>query len=97
MLENETNPITFSCQATGEPVPFISWYFNRIIINTSNESKYNVTNSFNEIAVTSLLTIVNAQSSDVGTYACYTENIIGNDQSSGILTINGKHCFVEYK
>ena len=89
MLENETNPIIFSCQATGEPVPSISWYFNGVMIN---ESKYNVSNTLRETTVTSLLTITNANSFDVGTYTCQAENIIGIDQSSGVLTVNGKHC-----
>ena len=91
MLENETNPITFSCQAIGEPVPTISWYFNSVMINVSNESKYNVSSSMNDIVITSYLTIMNAQSYDVGIYTCEAENFIGNNSSSGVLTINGEH------
>ena len=90
LLENETNPIIFSCQATGEPVPSISWYFKGVMINVSDTSKYNISTTLNEIIATSLLTIINAKSSDVGTYTCQAENIIGIDQSSGILTVNGK-------
>ena len=93
LLENETNPVTFSCQATGEPVPTISWYFNGVMINVSDTSKYNISSSVNGTLVESLLTIVNAQSSDVGTYTCYTENILGTDRSSGILTVNGKNVY----
>ena len=89
VLENETNPITFSCQATGEPIPTISWYFNDAMINVSNTSKYNISNTSNGTMVTSALVIMNAQPPDVGTYTCYTENIIGIDSSSGILTVNG--------
>ena len=90
MLENETNPIAFSCQAVGEPVPDISWYFNGEMIDVSNASKYIISNSSNGTMVISLLTIMNTQSSDVGRYTCVAENIIGSDQSSGILTVNGK-------
>ena len=91
MLENETNPIIFGCQATGEPVPSTSWYFKGVMINVSDSSsKYNISNSLHETVVTSSLTISNVQSSDVGTYTCRAENIIGIDQSSGILTVNGK-------
>ena len=89
MLENETNPIIFSCQATGEPIPTISWYFNGAMIIVSNASKYYISNTSNGTMVTSALAIVNAQSPDVGTYTCYAENIIGADSSSGILTVNG--------
>ena len=90
MLENETNPITFSCQAIGEPVPNISWYFNGAMINVSNASKYIISNSSNGTMVISLLTIMSTQSSDVGRYTCVAENIIGSDQSFGILRVNGK-------
>ena len=93
MLKNETNPTIFSCQATGEPVPSISWYFKGVIINMSDVNKYNVSNTLRETTITSLLTISNVQLSDVGTYTCNAENIIGIDQSSGILTVNSKlHC-----
>ena len=97
MLENETNPITFSCQAIGEPVPNISWYFNSVIINVSNASKYIISDSSNGTMVISLLTIINTQSSDVGKYTCFAENIIGSEQSSGVLTVNSKDSCSEYK
>ena len=90
LLENETNPITFTCQATGEPLPTISWYFNGVMINALNTSDYNISNTVSGVVVESLLTIFNAQSSDVGTYTCHAENVIGSDSSSGILTLNGK-------
>ena len=89
-LKNETNPVTFSCQATGEPVPTINWYFNGIMINTSNTSKYNISNSISGKMVTSVITIVSVQSADGGTYTCHAVNIIGSDESTGILRIHGK-------
>ena len=92
LLENETNPTTFSCQATGEPVPSISWYFKGVMINVSDVNKYNISTTLNETIVTSSLIISNVQSSDVGTYTCQAENIIGIDQSSGELTVNGRFC-----
>ena len=93
MLENETNPITFSCEAIGEPVANISWYFNGELIDVSNASKYIISNSSNGTLVTSLLTIVNTQSSDVGRYTCFAENFVGRDQNSGVLTVNGKNIY----
>ena len=90
MLENETNPITFTCEATGEPVPTISWYYNNILLNVLNASDHNISSIVSGIVVESLLTIFNTQSSDVGTYTCHAENLIGSDRSSGILTVNGK-------
>jgi len=90
LLQNETNAITFTCQATGEPIPIASWYFNGVMINVSDTTKYNVSSSVNETVVMSSLTILNTQSSDVGTYTCQAENTIAIDRSSGILTIKGK-------
>ena len=93
ILENETYPIIFSCQSVGEPIPAISWYFNGAMVNISDASKYSVLNTSNGTMVTSALSIVNAESPDVGTYTCYAENIIGNDSSSGILTVNGIYFY----
>ena len=91
MLENETNPVTFKCQTTGDPVPIISWYFNGAMINISDASKHTISNSLNGTVVTSSLTIMNAQSSDAGIYTCEAANFINTVRSSGILTINGEH------
>ena len=88
VLENETLPSIFTCQSTGQPIPTISWYFNDIMINVSDESKYILSTSINGTIVTSVLTIVSTQSSDVGTYTCFATNIIGGEQSSGVLTVN---------
>jgi len=57
----------------------------------SDTNKYNVQNSVNGTVVTNSFTIMNTQTSDVGTYTCQAENIIGVERSSGILTVNGKH------
>ena len=49
-----------------------------------------MSNSINGRVITSVFTIVNTQSSDVGTYRCQAENIIGFDKSSGVLTVYGE-------
>ena len=91
VLENETNSVTFNCQAIGEPVPNISWYFDGIMINVSDTSKYNDFNSVNGTEVTNILTILNTQSFNAGIYTCEAENFLGTDESSGILTVNGEY------
>ena len=97
LLENETNPTQFVCQATGVPVPYIQWYFNAVMINLSNSSKYNSSSkALNETIIESALFIINAESSDVGTYTCVAENIFGTDQSSGILSVNGAYIHILY-
>ena len=90
LLENETNKIQFVCQAIGVPVPYIRWYFNGVMVNLSDSSKYNSSSvHLNESIIESTLSIKDANSSDVGTYTCQAENIIGTSQSFGILTVNG--------
>ena len=84
------------CQATGVPVPYIQWYFNAVMINLSNSSKYNSSlMALNETIIESTLFIINAESSDVGTYTCEAGNIIGTDQSSAVLTVNSE-CLLKY-
>ena len=93
-VRNQTENVTFLCQAVGEPIPDISWYFNGVMINVSdNSSKYmimSLTRSLNITTTENTLTVYNVTSSDVGTYTCNSSNIIGNVTSSGILTVTSK-------
>ena len=59
------------------------------MVDESKGNKYNISSLMNGTVALSLLTVFNVQSSDVGTYSCHAENIIGIDQSFGILTVNG--------
>ena len=88
---NQTENVILLCQAVGEPVPDISWYFNDVMINVSdNSSKYMiVSRSLNITTTENTLTVYNVTSSDVGTYTCIASNIIGNDSNSGHLQVNG--------
>ena len=79
---NEGSNAFFSCQADGEPVPTISWYFNSTVLEQANTTKFIITNN--------TLQIVNVESSDVGTYTCNATNVVSSDTSSGVLTVNGK-------
>ena len=61
------------------------------MINLSNSSKYNSSSiALNETIIESTLFIINAELSDVGSYTCEAENIIGTDQSSAVLTVNSE-------
>ena len=79
-----TDKANFSCQAVGEPVPDISWYFNDVMINVSaNSSKYMiVSRSLNMTATENILTVYNVTSSDVGVYTCTATNVIGTATSN---------------
>ena len=97
LLENETNNIQFVCQAIGVPVPYIMWYFNGVMVNLSDSSKYINSSMYqNESIIESILNIINAESSDVGRYTCEAKNIIGSIRSSGVLTVNGMFCTCIY-
>ena len=82
---NEGSNAFFSCQADGEPVPTISWYFNGTLLEQTDTTRYIITNN--------ILDIVNVESSDAGTYTCIATNVISNDTSCGVLTINGE-CLI---
>ena len=91
-IRNQTENVIFLCQALGEPVPSISWYFNGVMINVSdNRSKYMImSRSLNITNTENALTVYNVTSSDVGTYTCNASNFIGSVTSSGILTVTSK-------
>ena len=85
-MQTEGNAAVFTCQATGEPVPTISWYFNDVPVVVTNTVKYVVLSTS---PGQSTLRIHNVQSSDVGTYTCNATNVVSSDTNSGILTVNG--------
>ena len=91
-IRDQNENVTFLCQAVGEPVPDISWYFNGVMINVSdNSSKYMIMSRLLNITTTeNTLTVYNITSSDVGTYTCDSSNIIGSVASFGILTVTSK-------
>ena len=91
-IRNQEENISFPCQAVGEPVPDISWYFNDVMINVSdNNTKYMiVSRSLNITTTENTLTVYNVTSSDVGTYTCNASNIIGSTKTSGVLTVTSK-------
>ena len=93
----EGDSVFFSCQATAKPTPNISWYFNGAPINETNTMKYNITElALNDIAKRSMLTIMDTESSDIGSYTCKAANFPSSDTSSGMLMVNGKDFHFKY-
>ena len=96
-VSDQTENVTFLCQAVGEPVPDISWYFNGVMINVSDNSSKHIimSKSLNITTTENTLTVYNVTSSDVGTYTCDSSNIIGSVTNSGILTVTSKvlYCY----
>ena len=96
VLENETDLVTFTCEAIGEPSPTIIWYFNDVMIITTD--KYSISAAGVSGRVESSLQVINPEISDVGTYTCHAENVVGSNNSSGTLTVNGKiHILHNYQ
>ena len=91
---NEGDTASFTCQATGEPVPTISWYFNGSVLLVNGMKHVISMISLNTTTNSSTLTIMNVQSSDVGTYTCNATNVVSTDTSSGVLTVNGELLIV---
>jgi len=89
--QNEGDTASFTCQATGKPVPTISWYFNGVPVDENNIMKYTISMmSLNTTTISNTLTIMNVEPSDVGTYTCNATNVVSRDISSGVLTVNGE-------
>ena len=89
--QNQGDTASFTCQATGEPVPTISWYFNGTTVNEAEILKYTISViSLNSTTISKMLTIMSVESSDAGTYMCNATNVIFTDTISGVLTVNGE-------
>ena len=86
---NEGENVSFTCQATGRPVPTIGWYFNNTLL--AHGMRYTISEMLvNTTTISSTLTIMSVASSDVGTYTCNATNVVSTDTSSGVLTVNGE-------
>ena len=88
--ENKNGIVSYTCQADGEPLPTISWYFNGDPLGSADTSKYMFIDRLLASSVMSVLNIRNLEASDAGTYTCDATNVISTDTSSGILTVNGE-------
>ena len=89
--QNEGYTDSFTCQAMGRPIPIIRWYYNGILLDETNTMKYTISVvPLNINTIVNTLTVMNVESSDVGTYTCNATNVISSDTSSGVLTVNGE-------
>ena len=88
--KNESAIASYTCQADGEPLPTISWYFNGDPLGPANGTKYMFMDRPLATTVTSALNIRDLESSDAGTYTCDATNVVSGDTSSGILTVNSE-------
>ena len=81
----------FTFQATGTPIPNISWYFNGAPVDKTNTMKYMISErSFNPTTKNTTLAVFGLESSNMGTYTCSAVNFLPSKISSGVLTVLGK-------
>ena len=93
LREGET--ALFTCQATGIPIPKIGWFFNGSPVEITNTKKYMISELlFNPNTKYGTLKILDADSSDIGTYTCNATNKNSSATSSARLAVNGKSCYL---
>ena len=68
--------MTLSCNASGDPLPTISWTKHGSIINASGDSRISFGADNKE------LTITNLSQADDGEYRCVANNTLGNASSN---------------
>ena len=84
----EGDSVTFSCFATGDPIPEVNWRFNNSIILT-NTSKYSI-GDITDGPNFGSLTINDLTYFDKGEYTCTATNVNGSSSVSARLVIQGK-------
>lgn len=86
-----SQPVSFSCEATGTPLPSIMWY------KLGEPITSGVTNISLVSGVQSNLTISSVQQTDAGTYQCVVTNVVGSpfqtvsvNSSAELVVLGGK-------
>ena len=79
MTTTEGSNLTLSCNATGNPVPTISWSRDGSLVNTGGRISF--------LDDKKQLIITNVDRTDSGKYRCVVENSVGNDTSDA-ATLN---------
>ena len=81
---------TFLCNVTAQPRPEITWWrMGRQLVEQPGVIK--ISNStFGEREIVSNLTIIMADPSDAGRYACNATNAAGQDTAAAELIVHGK-------
>ena len=97
---NETDPVTFTCSATGIPPPEITWTRNgvpfsnaRVTLSNPTMPELYPTDGGNIFLVSRNLTLANTMDADSGTYTCVASNgnaVTPNDTQDSQLFVNGK-------
>lgn len=77
------SPVSFECQADGNPTPEITWYHNAIPINSS----------FTRYITGNKLNIHSFDPDEEGIYQCFARNIVGEVSSEGEIRLKAVESF----
>ena len=87
IAKTEGDKVILFCNATGNPVPTISWTINGSPEDTSNNSRISLSDDEKQLSIT------NVNRTDSGQYRCVAENSLGNDTSNAAtLEVQCKLC-----
>ena len=78
---------TLTCNATGNPVPYIEWTLNRASNGIRNSSETTIKVIEGLSSNTSVLEFSNAMINDTGIYQCIATNIVSNDTQDANVTV----------
>ena len=103
-IVNQFQPVTFECNATGIPAPYINWYKNGIRLNEAFDPRISLgdpvvtqpATSNDTYEVYRTLTFNYTMDNDTGTYTCVAGN--GNARTPNVtqdfeLFVRGWYCF----
>lgn len=83
------DPLTLTCNASGNPLPAITWFKNRILVS-DNTSNYQILQ--NGI----LFHILSAKTSDTTKFSCKVENVAGEREKIFDVNVLGIISFIHW-
>ncbi|KAI8485784.1 hypothetical protein Bbelb_364940 [Branchiostoma belcheri] len=80
--------VIFECEVTGSPTPAVTWYKDgQPLVEDGDHIHYESRDDG-----TFLLTIIDVQNQDVGTYTCRASNSVGDVVTHADLLVSGENC-----
>ena len=97
---DEGNSVIFECTATGIPAPEITWLRDGVELNSTSDPRitfgaasdpmdFSRDDGETVLEVTRNLTLANTVDEDSGSYVCMATNMVGNDNDTFEVIIQG--------
>lgn len=80
----EGQPVSFEAEASGHPVPMMSWQKDGRILSSNDQYRIDTTGGHSSLHITS------ARAEDNASFQCTAANIAGVATSRAKLTVQGK-------